>query len=318
MTIAQIVDSTGIILLALALVAAVLYYGLVRRSPPSTPLDLPLLAVLVSLLICHLFAVDQRYSAWRILVWCGYLAVFYLALAVPQRWIVRVAGILICLVMLICIVEVAITQERARGLGNPNITGAWLLSLVFLLPSSWFWSIVGMFGIITTGSRGAFLALFVADVGVAGVRFFPQPQRWILASLVLLLVLILCSSRPFTVFARLYTWEEAGRMFLERPLVGWGPGCYPVANGYEPGKDHADNFVLTVAAETGIVGLAAWGWLFVAVARVLACSEARARLGLVAWAIHNLVDCTLWWSWPGLVVMGCLACMFRNGGRNVN
>ena len=101
-------------------------------------------------------------------------------------------------------------------------------------------------------------------------------------------------------------------LFLERPLVGWGPGCYPVVARYEALKDHADNFILTVAAEMGTVGLAAWGWLFVAAGRLVARSKAQARLGLVAWGIHQLVDCTLWWYWPGLCVMVCLACSIKH------
>jgi hypothetical protein len=259
MTIAQMVDWVAIALLALAVVVAVGYYSLARRLP-FTSLGLPLLAVLAVLLVCHLFSVDRRYSSWRILVWCGYLAVFYLALAVPRRWIERSAAVLGWTVALVCVVEFALTRGRARLLGNPNITAAWLLSLIFLTPSSWPWLVAGAAGIVATGSRGAFLAL----AGAYGTRI----GRWALVCLLPLLALV--AARPSTVNERLHTWKEAVGLFLERPLVGWGPGCYPVVARYEPLKDHADNFLLTVAAETGVVGLAAWGWLLVAVARRVA------------------------------------------------
>jgi len=309
--IAQIVAWSSVGLLALALVIAVVYYGLVRRALPKTALDLPLLAVTVALLVCRYFSVDREHSSWRVLVWCGYLAVFYLALSIPRRWIERTSGALGWAVALVCVVEFVLTRQRARLLGNPNITAAWLLALAYSMLSFWPWWWVGGAALFATGSRGALLGLLGATV---------VEHTHLRAAAPLLLILALCfvAVRPSTVSNRLLTWKEAGRLFLERPLVGWGPGCYPVANGYEPEKEHADNFILTVAAEMGIAGLAAWGWLLVAVGRLVVRSEAQARFGLVAWGIHNLVDCTLWWPWVGIGVMGCLACMFRNGGRNVN
>ena len=302
MTIAQLVAWSSIVLLALALAVAVFYYGLVRRALPRTTLDPPLLAVTAALLVCNLFSVDRRYSSWRVLVWVGYLAVFYLALAVPRRWVGRAAAAIGWTVALVCVAEFVLTRQRARLLGNPNITAAWLLSLAYLMPSFsfWPWWWVDGAALFATGSRGAFLGLMGATV---------VEHTYLRAAAPLLLILALCfvAVRPSTVRNRWRTWQEAGRLFLERPLVGWGPGCYPVANGYEPEKEHADNFILTVAAEMGLVGLAAWGWLLVAVGRLAARSEAQARFGLAAWGIHQLVDFTLWWPWVGLCVMVCLA-----------
>jgi O-antigen ligase len=165
--------------------------------------------------------------------------------------------------------------------------------------------VVGGGALLATGSRGAFIALFgatvIEDIDLRGVALF---------LLVLIGMIVL---RPPTVSNRLHTWKEAIGLFLERPLVGWGPGCYPVVARYEPLKDHADNFLLTVAAETGVVGLAAWAWLLVAAGRAAIRSEERARLGLVAWGIHQLVDDTLWWYWPGVCLMVCLAwCVKRD------
>jgi len=319
MTVAQVVDLCGIGLLALALVGAVVYYSLVRRALPATPLGLPLLAVLAALLVCHLFAIDRRYSSWRILVWCGYLAVFYLALAVPRRGVGRVAQALGWAVALVCVAEVVLTGQRARLLGNPNITAAWLLALAYLTPSDWD-VVAAMFGVIATGSRGAFLALVTAQT-----IEFPRSLRWMVLVLLAMLALLLATVRSPTLIKRLHTWEEAGRLFLARPLVGWGPGCYPAVARHEPLKDHADSFILTVAAETGLVGLAAWGWLFITAARAAFPPSippnggeeggGRARLGLAAWGIHNLADDTLWWYWVGLGVMVCLACTVSADSR---
>lgn len=316
MTIAQAVELTGIGLLALALVAAVIYYGLVRRLLPQTPLDLPLLAMTVALLICNWFSVDRQYSAWRILVWCGFLAVFYLALTIPRRWIGWTALALSGAVGLTCMVEFFLTGGRSCLLGNPNITAAWLLSLLMLgvldLPGSVV--SVGLMGLgmAATCCRGAFLSL----AGALAVECWPEwwiwakERRW-LSVLVLgvmaVMLVVTVAGRWGTVTKRLATWEEAARLFIERPLVGWGPGVYSVLAEVEPEHPHADNFFLTVAAEMDLVGLAAWGWLFGAAGRLVIRSEAGARLGLVAFAVHQLVDSTFWWYWPGLCVMVCLA-----------
>lgn len=308
MTVAQIVDATAIAVLALALVAAVVYYGLLHRSLPSTPLGLPLLAVLVALLVCRLFSVDVRYSSWRVFVWVGYLAVFFLALALPRRWVEWVALVLGWALALACVAEAVLTWGRPRLLGNPNITAAWLLATIFLVPPSWPWSVAGAAGILATGSRGALVALMTV-----GMMELPRLLRWIIPGMMVLVALALVFGRSSTVEKRLHTWAEAFRLFLERPLVGWGPGCYPVVARYEEGKDHADNFLLTVAAETGLVGLAAWAWLLMAAGQAVIRSEERARLGLVAWGIHQLVDDTFWWYWPGVCLMVCLAWCVKRG-----
>jgi O-antigen ligase len=299
----------GICLLALAWVSAMMYYGLILRSLPSTSFDLPLLLVLTAMLICDLFAVDWRNSVWRILIWCGYLGVFYLALSVPRRWVGRAATVVGWAVALVCVAEFILTRQRTRLLGNPNITAAWLLSLAYLIPSAWPWMLFGVGAILSTGSRGAFLAL-MGTLGMARIEY--ANMRVTATILVLVTLCFVVAVRPSTALERLQTWGEALRLFWERPLVGWGPGCYPAVAGLE--HPHADNFILTVAAEMGLVGLAAWGWLLVAVGRLVVRSEARARFGLAAWGIHNLVDDTLWWPWVGIFVMVCLAHTF-NGAK---
>jgi hypothetical protein len=64
---------------------------------------------------------------------------------------------------------------------------------------------------------------------------------------------------------------------------------------------------MTIAAEQGLVGLAAWGWLLLWAARAVIRSDDPARLGLVAIAVHNLVDATVFWYWPGIATVTALA-----------
>ena len=128
------------------------------------------------------------------------------------------------------------------------------------------------------------------------------------------LVIALAVARWATIENRLETWAEAGQLFLERPVVGWGPGSYPLLARADPGRPHADSLLLTIAAEQGLVGLVAWGWLAVWPARAVARSADPARLGLAASAVHNLVDNTTIWYWPGIAVAVTLAIVERESG----
>jgi O-antigen ligase/tetratricopeptide (TPR) repeat protein len=74
---------------------------------------------------------------------------------------------------------------------------------------------------------------------------------------------------PSENFTRLSIWDAAVRMARDFPISGVGPFAFPRVYavlrdaGGEPLAFHAHNVVLTIAAETGLVGLAAvlYGWL---------------------------------------------------------
>jgi O-antigen ligase len=111
---------------------------------------------------------------------------------------------------------------------------------------------------------------------------------------------------------RFGTWREAIELFLQRPLLGWGPGCYTLVAKNEPGHPHADNLLLTVAAEQGVVGLFAWLWLMVAALQMALQSRDPARFSLLGIAIHQLFDNTVFWPWPGMMLMLCLALVAKD------
>ncbi len=65
-------------------------------------------------------------------------------------------------------------------------------------------------------------------------------------------------------------WSAATRAFLQRPIVGWGTGSLyrqlgefyaPGDPGWHPVQENAHNYFLQLAAETGVVGVAAFGWM---------------------------------------------------------
>jgi putative inorganic carbon (HCO3(-)) transporter len=111
----------------------------------------------------------------------------------------------------------------------------------------------------------------------------------------------------FAVVERLAHWQAAWEMWAEHPWLGVGIGNYvPVYPAYalpywrDP-LGHAHNYYLQVAAETGIIGLAAylllWGWSF-----VVAWRTVRGTVGyqqsiavgifgvLVHLSVHNFFD----------------------------
>jgi len=278
-----------------------------RRSLPRSPLGLPLLAVLVAMLITHLFSIDRRYSAWMIVLCAGFIAVHYMAMQIPEtamRTVLRVVGWLLAAQIL---VEVAITGDRAAYLsGNPNVTASWMLPLLFTAPVTNAWTVVSALATLTTGSRGALLGVSVAFCAQKAI------SSWALVLGGLVGAVVLALARPSTAMNRLGTWTEAAQFALERPIVGHGPGTYTELAVYEPYHPHADNLVLTIAAEQGIVGLAAWAYLAAAIAREGLRSKAPGASGLLAVGVHNLVDCTVFWPWAGIFTMAVLALIVRD------
>jgi O-antigen ligase len=111
---------------------------------------------------------------------------------------------------------------------------------------------------------------------------------------------------------RFRVWDVTPRIIADHPLIGIGANGFPsVAPRYglllgnsRSTFEHAHNIPLTIAAELGLVGLAALAWFLVALARVLALGYRRAppeRRGMVlavaaafaALAVQGVVDYTL-------------------------
>jgi O-Antigen ligase len=120
-------------------------------------------------------------------------------------------------------------------------------------------------------------------------------------------------------------WSAAGRAFLAHPLAGIGPGRLyatlgdyyrPDDRGWRPLHENAHSYFLQLAAETGIVGLVAFGWLLSA-ALVPALRDragglagrrvlAIAALGYLATCVsgHPLIisrQVVLFWGFVGLL-----------------
>jgi O-antigen ligase len=279
-----------------------------RRSLPRSPLGVPLLAVLAAMLITHPFSIDRRYSAWMIILWAGFIGVHYGALQVPQRALRRVLRVVGWFLAVQILVEVAITHERASYLaGNANTLASWMLPLVFTAPMTDAWSVMSALATLATGSRGALLGVSVAFCAQKPI------SRWLLVLGALLGAVGLAFARPATTLHRLGTWTEAAEFALQRPLVGYGPGTYTELAVNEPYHPHADNLLLTVGAEQGLVGLVAWCFFIAAVARMCWGASAPVRWSILAIGVHQLVDLTVLWPWTGILTMTALALVGGDG-----
>jgi hypothetical protein len=296
-----------VVCLALA-VAGIVYHVIRRRLPKCTLLDLPLAAYALALALSCLTSVDLGRSLLYLLVWLACLGVYRVMLIIPARSIALAFTILGGLSSGLWLYEFARTHTRLSTMIHPNLMASWLVLVLFLGCSTPLWWLWNGAALLTTGSRGAILGLLVAIATRLRIRLW-----WAIPAL-LVAGIALTALRPGTALGRLDTWREAVSLFAQRPLLGWGIGCYRDVAQLVPGYLHADNAPLTVAAETGVVGLAAWTWLVVSVARVAARSASSARLGLLAWGVQQLVDHTLWYPWVGLAVMACLAIVVREDG----
>jgi O-antigen ligase len=115
------------------------------------------------------------------------------------------------------------------------------------------------------------------------------------------------TNENFAVVERMAHWQAGWGMFSDYPLLGVGIGAYAAAYPryalprWPDPLGHAHNYYLNVAAETGLIGLAAYlvlwlavfwqGWLAVRRSRGWLQAMALGALGaLVALSFHNLTD----------------------------
>jgi tetratricopeptide (TPR) repeat protein len=346
-----------------------LLWRLVRRARiPRTPLDLPLLFLLVAWALAALFSVNPVYSQETLVFFLGYLFFFYLAADLGRRpWfielsfnaIIAVAGLVWMLALLqlswwyrdytgppylLQGVVPALSLPRLSVLGNPNTMASYIalvLPLVLykfslvrknitrLLLGLWLAMLAG--AILLTQSRGGWLAFIVAvsfylvvwlrpKLVVAGLEgrlksAFLQPTRlrWFaglaVAGLIGLFIWLTLSLRGFSdgLNFRQEVMSGALKTLLAHPILGAGPGTLgeELIRRQQPLSAiwaDAHNLLLTIAAETGLVGLIGLIWLGLACFKLLKTTfrseeqnpnhlaGAACAAALLGFAAHNMVD----------------------------
>jgi O-antigen ligase len=182
---------------------------------------------------------------------------------------------------------------RARGFFSIYMTLAGVLNLVLLanpprllsgaaldrwLGLPW---LVALGGLVATYTRGAWLG-FTAGALV----LLPKTRRgcWLLlGGLVLLGLVTLAGPQHLrqrllsmgdpddpTVRERVYMWRSGMAMWRRHPLLGMGPGgvkreyrSYALPEAIKKATGHLHNTPLQILVERGVLGLAAWLWLWI-------------------------------------------------------
>lgn len=247
---------------------------------------------------------QQLSNSLRLIAFLGAVGAYMVAKSLKRSISVLTLRVLGAVIGAVAFQDAAMNMSRARTLGNPNMI-AGILVLCWPWWRAWQWEMVMIGGFIGTGSRGGILASLIALIA-ARRQALPAGRKWRKSAAVLVGILLaavtvgLISYRPETLAKRWAIWGEAWGLFMQRPWFGWGSGSYGNLAQVEPFKAHADNALLTVLAELGLTGLAAWLWLLWSVGRKAWRSQSPARWAILAWALMQLVDDTLAWPWVAI------------------
>ncbi|MBI2154998.1 MAG: O-antigen ligase family protein [Candidatus Rokubacteria bacterium] len=215
---------------------------------------------------------------------------------------------------------------RARGFYSIYMTLAGVLTLTFLAalprvlakgPDRRWWMapgwVVSGLALVLTYTRGAWLGVLAGAAGLALLLRRVAVVGAVGGVLVLALLLFqagtlqdrlrsLGDPADPTFRERLYMWQSGWAIALDHPLTGVGPGQvkpafprYARPEAMKKTTSHVHNTPLQILAERGLLGLAAWLWIWIAffvhagrILRRLGADQTRAR-GLVAGSLAAVV-----------------------------
>ena len=185
-----------------------------------------------------------------------------------------------------------------------DLVKAGRLRLAWVWASLWIGPIVVM---ALLGSRGGFMGLTVALIYLMKPDFTIMQLVPVSMILPVVMIQVTAATGLKTAGYRLVYWVDALLAGMAHPLAGVGPGgLISLKLITEPGvghQIHAHNFILSTAAEGGLIGLACLG-----LAVLLTLRMVRAGFRLSGWRTailmgllaHSLIDQPLFW--PGLLI----------------
>ncbi len=313
----------------------VLVHGRRRWLAPKLPhrFGLASLAVLVATLVSLLVhPATWSTGLWRLIVIFGYTSAGYYAANLGEEAIVRgsvLAGWFLLPLIILASVTGHLWENRniiaafpvilapigligAGGLprspragesGSPNLGPPADVGDHPGRPKQLLWLVLAIVAEISTGSLGGMLALAITLL----VTWHISPLRLAPAGLALAVAAI--ATRPASMAWRLEYWRVALNAFLSSPLMGIGPGMF--YSLWPTGQEwyHAHNIIMTTAAETGLIGLAALGFAAWQLWRLLGppggppATSRRPNWQtavIVGLLVHSLVDEPLQFWGPGL------------------
>lgn len=292
-----------------------------RRRWPYTPVNLPWLGWLLALVLAATFAVDRGTSFTRLGKGFMPLLVGLAALHAADRRTGRRAlaaylfasGIVAAIGLGIWVAHGASFDARARGLAGHYMTFAGQLLLevpvaigVALLAKEkrWRWgaaavAAIGIVALAATFTRSAWIGLLVSGAVILGATApIGLAVLAVLAVAAYFLAPGTYGERLRSVFdlsskwnaERLHMWDAGLRMFRDHPLTGVGlQDLHALYDRYRSPEaveraGHLHNVIVQIAATMGVVGLAAFTWLYgsLVTAAVAGLKAMLKRRGLAA------------------------------------
>lgn len=202
------------------------------------------------------------------------------------------AGVL-SLVLLATLPRLTLGGESLRRLAVPGLLMLWGLIMTYTR-GAWIGFAAGVLTVVTTVRRGRWL-LVGGLLVLAGAALLAPPElrhRF----------LSMADPDESGVRERVYMWKSGFAMWRERPLLGVGPGGvkreysrYALPEAVKKRTGHVHNTPLQILAERGLLGLAAWIWIWVTfyahAVRLLRRlpHEARPERALVAGSLAAIV-----------------------------
>jgi len=209
--------------------------------------------------------------------------------------------------------------------GNILVSGKWRIPIYIN-------SVLLVFGIILSYSRSAWIACFVAMLGILSYRF--KHGLWIIIFLIIILFTAspqMISQRISSTFSgqdtnirqRIELWDNTFEVIKTRPLIGTGIGTfteayikmYPEAAPKEGEGSrvvrHAHNLYLQILSETGIIGLFFLMYLIIKGIisgiknifkdknQLSVSIRYSSFLAIIAFLIYSITDCTVSWRFSG-------------------
>jgi len=316
------------------------------RQTRFLPALIPLLAVVSGEVIAVIAPPYPGEGAQQVTLWLALTAVFWLSSAVEPLRLERAVFASLAAMALIALYQAAswwtlnrlaldLPPRLGGTLWNPNNLAAVMLAAMALAVKSrrWLWVLMFLSVLVLTGSVASMGAALAGATALALFSLRPISLRRgallaIALSALLLapLVVVQIARRTHNALdQRLDLWRVAMLTFFEWPVSGIGPEGYAKAYTalgrlpHSAAYHHAHSVYLQVAAENGIVGLAALALILViAVLRLKALFERgeahNAAVGtafLVAMALQGVLDYVYWVPSIVLIVLWTARCIDR-------
>lgn len=210
---------------------------------------------------------------------------------------------------------------------TPNILAGYLIMIIplALINKNRAWFILPLsFALLLTKSLGAFLTLFLGLVIYFHLQGKLGKRKTIILFGLLIIISLLFMERTtaqkqyfqpvFSTLMRLSYWRETLSIIKSKPLTGMGIGNFNLTQ-----SRYAHNSYLQIWAEMGILGIASFLWLIIAIFQsatknIRSSSNKELIIGLIAantvFLIHNFIDFSLflpevtfiWWTIFGLII----------------